>query len=99
MQSDSNAQSDIPAVAKQPSLGNVIGAFKSLTTNAYIAGVAEKKVPRFSWRLWQRNYYERIVRNEIELNRIRLYIQSNPARWAEDEHNPVRTPAADVRST
>jgi REP element-mobilizing transposase RayT len=35
--------------------------------------------------LWQRNYYERIVRNEEELNRIRKYIQENPSRWGLDD--------------
>jgi REP element-mobilizing transposase RayT len=39
-------------------------------------------------RFWQRNYYERIVRNEIELERIRQYIIENPDRWTEDEYYP-----------
>jgi putative transposase len=38
--------------------------------------------------LWQRNYYEQIIRNESELNRVREYIADNPARWGEDIHNP-----------
>ncbi len=38
--------------------------------------------------VWQRNYYERIIRDEIELNNIRKYICSNPANWDEDENNP-----------
>jgi putative transposase len=38
--------------------------------------------------IWQRNYYEHIVRNETELNQIRQYIRSNPASWMEDEENP-----------
>lgn len=38
--------------------------------------------------VWQRNYYEHIIRNEIELNAIREYIAGNPARWNEDENNP-----------
>ena len=37
---------------------------------------------------WQRNYYERIIRNEGEINRIRQYIRDNPARWDTDENNP-----------
>ena len=39
--------------------------------------------------VWQRNYYEHIIRNERELNRIREYIEQNPARWATDEENPL----------
>ncbi|MCJ7620538.1 MAG: transposase [Anaerolineae bacterium] len=39
-------------------------------------------------RVWQRSYYERVVRNEEELNRIRQYIAENPSRWSEDEYHP-----------
>lgn len=42
--------------------------------------------------VWQRNYYERIVRNELELNAIREYIQTNPLRWHLDKENPARVP-------
>jgi len=36
--------------------------------------------------VWQRNYYERIIRDEADLARIRRYIINNPARWAEDRY-------------
>lgn len=38
--------------------------------------------------LWQRNYYEHIVRNESELSRIREYIQNNSLKWDLDRENP-----------
>ncbi|HSV74411.1 MAG TPA: transposase, partial [Chthonomonadales bacterium] len=38
--------------------------------------------------VWQRNYYEHIVRDEQSLNRIRQYISDNPPRWAYDRENP-----------
>jgi REP element-mobilizing transposase RayT len=38
-------------------------------------------------RVWQRNYYEHIIRNEKELNQIRQYIQDNPMNWEKDEEN------------
>ena len=38
--------------------------------------------------IWQRNYYEHIIRNETELNQIRQYIRDNPAAWLEDDENP-----------
>jgi len=38
--------------------------------------------------VWQRNYYERVIRNDHELERAREYILDNPRRWAEDKHNP-----------
>jgi putative transposase len=41
--------------------------------------------------IWQRNYYEHIIRNDASLNRIRQYIADNPASWAHDEENPHRT--------
>ncbi len=41
--------------------------------------------------VWQRNYYEHIIRNEKELDRIRAYIAGNPAKWAMDTENPRRT--------
>jgi|SRR5215208_726006 len=71
-----------------PTLGDIVGAFKSITTNEYIKGVDNKNWPRFNKRLWQRNYYEHVIRDEADLNRIRDYIQSNPANWDEDEENP-----------
>ncbi len=37
---------------------------------------------------WQRNYYERIIRNEDELNRARQYIIDNPQNWSSDLYNP-----------
>jgi len=39
--------------------------------------------------LWQRNYYERVIRDDEELNDIRQYIAGNPLRWAEDRENPT----------
>ena len=77
--------------ANATTLGSVIGAFKSVTTNLYCHGVAEQNWPRFDGRLWQRNYFERIIRNEQELNEIRRYIYENPARWYADRFNPDAT--------
>ncbi len=74
-----------------PTLGGVVGAFKSLTTVLYTRGVRQSAWPTFSGRLWQRNYYEHIIRNEESLNRIRQYILDNPAQWAFDRENPLAT--------
>ena len=41
--------------------------------------------------VWQRNYYEHIIRHEESLNRIRDYILTNPLRWNLDRENPNRT--------
>ncbi|HMM42232.1 MAG TPA: hypothetical protein PKA95_10050 [Thermomicrobiales bacterium] len=71
------------------SLGRVIQAFKSLTTVAYGRGVREHGWQPFDGRLWQRNYYDHIIRNADELGRVRAYIARNPARWAHDAENPA----------
>ena len=59
--------------------------FKTMTTNAYIRGVKQDGWPRFEGQLWQRSYYDRIIRDEAALNEIRQYVVTNPARWADDE--------------
>ena len=62
-------------------LGRIVQAFKSITTVAYIDGVRRHGWPAFPGRLWQRNYYEHIIRDEDDLNRIRQYIINNPVEW------------------
>ncbi len=70
------------------SLPDVVHRFKTITTKQYIEGVKQHGWSRFDGKLWQRNYYEHIVRNENELNRIRQYIADNPAKWEYDHENP-----------
>ncbi|TXK95032.1 hypothetical protein BMR02_01830 [Methylococcaceae bacterium HT1] len=67
-------------------VGDVVGAFKSLSTNEYIQQVKSNNWPRFNKRLWQRNYYEHIIRNEDSHLIISQYIQSNPVKWQEDKY-------------
>ena len=69
------------------SLGDIVGAFKSMTTVRYIDGVKNDGWPVFDKRVWQRNYYEHIIRNRKDLERIRRYIQENPARWDRDRYH------------
>ena len=76
-----------------PTLGNVVGAFKSLSTNAYIRGVKANSSPAFRERLWQRNYYEHVLRDDADLSRIRRYIDENPLKWDFDDENPQRIKA------
>jgi len=61
-----------------PTLGQIVGWFKTMATNEYIRGVKQQGWPPFPGRVWQRNYYEHIVRSEVTLRRIRTYIQNNP---------------------
>ena len=69
-------------LALPATLGDVIRAFKSIS-----ALYVNRQLMR-SGSLWQRNYYERIIRDEHELQRIREYIETNPARWTDDRENP-----------
>ena len=39
-------------------------------------------------RVWQRNYYEHVIRNEADMTEVREYILNNPTRWDEDDYNP-----------
>lgn len=66
---------------------DVIGAFKSITTHEYTVGVKQSAWQAFSGRLWQRNYYERVVRDDDELHGFREYIRYNPLKWANDENH------------
>lgn len=75
------------------SLGRVCQAFKSLTTVEYVRGVKDHDWPPFPGRLWQRNYHERVIRDERELIGIREYIRSNPSKWHDDEENPANASA------
>jgi len=70
-----------------PTLGDIIEWFKTMATNEYIRGVKQLGWKPFDKRVFQRNYYEHIVRNERELNAIRAYFQNNPANWAADMDN------------
>ncbi len=78
-----------PYGTRNGTVGRMVQAFKSITTHQYIQGVNEQGWPPFPERLWQRNYYERIIRNDIELNNTRQYILDNPKNWENDpENNP-----------
>ncbi len=69
-------------------LGDMIGAFKSITTDEYIVGVHELGWEPFPGKLWHRNFYEHIIRNERALNAIREYIINNPVNWLADQLHP-----------
>jgi REP element-mobilizing transposase RayT len=67
------------------SIGAIVGQFKSIATKRINAFRGIPGAP-----VWQRNYYEHIIRNEDELNRLRQYILDNPVQWEMDENNPNR---------
>ncbi len=66
-------------------LGDMVGAFQSITTVEYINGVKTKNWKQFNKKLWQRNYWEHIIRNEKSLHNISEYIINNPKNWTNDK--------------
>jgi len=73
--------------SNRKTIGDIVGAFKSLSSTEWLRAIRAENL-HAQGKFWQRNYYEHIIRNENELNRIREYIINNPAQWAEDEYNP-----------
>jgi REP element-mobilizing transposase RayT len=73
-----------PAEARHP-LSEIVRAFKSFSARRINELRKSQGIP-----VWQRNYYERIIRNDQEHNRIHSYIEANPARWVEDDQNPMK---------
>jgi putative transposase len=82
------AHAGAPLQTNRPAIGDIVRWFKTMVTNEYIRGVKTQGWPAFRGRLWQRNYYEHVIRNEDELDRIRQYIENNPINWAFDRDNP-----------
>jgi REP element-mobilizing transposase RayT len=70
---------------RRATLGQIVGYFKYQSTKRINQSRNNPGTP-----VWQRNYYERVIRDERELDGIRRYIAENPARWDEDENHPAR---------
>ncbi len=71
-------------VAPTLSLPDVVHRYKTMTTKRYTDCVKQDHWPPFPGKLWQRNYYDHIIRNEKKLNKIREYITHNPLNWEMD---------------
>ncbi len=78
-------QTDFREEEKNVSLSRIIQWFKTMSSNEYIRNVKEKNWPVFDAKVWQRNYYEHIIRNNFEYQRIRRYIRNNPKNWKEEK--------------
>ena len=70
-------------VEKPTTLGHIIGAYKSLTAVAWLhhietLGPTDIELPGH---IWQRSYYDHIIRDALELEQKRKYIRDNPTRW------------------
>jgi putative transposase len=78
------APTDKPHGPKPGSVGAIVGQFKSVVIKQINRSRGTPSAP-----VWQRNYHEHIIRDEMELNRIREYIRQNPLKWAEDRENLI----------
>lgn len=72
---------DINVAPTVPKLGTLVGMFKHHTNLAYLNGIQQYGWPMYHKRLWQRNYYEHIIRNEQDYNECQAYILNNPYQW------------------
>ena len=77
-----------PHAKLTPTVGEYIKRLKTLTTRIYIENVNNNHWTSFEKRLFQRNYYERIIRNEAEYLKIKEYIRLNSFMWERDRNNP-----------
>jgi len=73
-------------VAPTMSLSDIVHRLKTLTTKRYTDGVKNNDWRTFDKKLWQRNYYEHIIRDEKSYEQISEYIQTNPLRWRDDQY-------------
>ncbi len=78
-----------PTTSRQPKpLGQLVGASKTVSTKRVNETRGTPGLP-----VWQRNYYEHVIRDEHDLNRIRQYIEENPLCWEQDPENPTNVGA------
>ncbi len=72
-------------------LPDIIHRFKSLTTHQFAPLAHDRDHRPVRSHLWQRNYYEHVIRDDSGLQRIREYVANNPLSWALDRENPTLT--------
>ena len=73
---------------QQVPLHDAIKRFKTYTATLYRQGVCNAGWRPYAGKLWQRNYYEHIIRDAKSLGEIRHYVINNPRRWQSDRENP-----------
>jgi REP element-mobilizing transposase RayT len=86
LQGEASRTGEMTSPLRKPTLGQIVAYYKYQSTKAMNALANTGTITKF----WQRNYYEHIIRNDAEHNRINLYIESNVANWAMDDENPLK---------
>ena len=78
-----------PSRSDQPTLSDIVGWFKTVTTTRYVRGVRTLGWPPFDGHVWQGSFHDHIIRDEDSCAAIVRYVESNPARWRADRfHEP-----------
>ena len=75
------------SISSNSTISDIVGAFKSLFAYEYIKNVKNLNWKAFNKKLWQRSYYEHVIRDDLSLHKIREYIINNPINWHIDEMN------------
>jgi putative transposase len=73
-----------PTTERKPTLGQIVAYFKYKSSKE----MNSLDMPEVITKFWQRNYYERIIRNDREMDAVWNYIENNPSAWADDNENP-----------
>ena len=75
--------SDAGSAPQNCTIHEIMRFFKTATTNDYIRAVRAGQAPPFDGRLWQRSYYDHVIRGREDHDEIWEYIENNPAKWLE----------------
>lgn len=84
---ETNISGQPPGTGQPKTVGDMVGAFQSIVTVEYIRGVKNLGWHPFNGKLWQRNYWEHIIRDEQSYQRIAEYIINNLKNWDNDKLN------------
>ncbi len=74
-----------PSSEARKTVGRLVGTFKTVSARQISIVRNSPGAP-----VWQRNFYERVIRHNSELNRVRQYIRDNPRAWMDDPENPAK---------
>ena len=82
-----NEHKEDDKIIQNKGIKEIMHWFKTITTNCYYKGVKEKAWPLIQGKLWQKSYYDHIIRSERSSDRIEEYIMTNPEKWEQDAEN------------
>ena len=72
-------------IESAPTVSDIVQSFKRYSTLEYIRMVKEGLLPPFEKQIWQRTFYDHIIRNRDDYNEVYKYIYENPIKWTFDE--------------